>query len=324
MEALAVIKDSELAAQIRQSLEFFQKITEKYQRGLLCAQERDRCFRAELWQGFQGFLHNRGLHLRVREETWQAFQGDYRRWKTRPQFFTASEAAWLSCGTASASSSDKRAVLQLMEAFQLSAAYFAPPPMGCTQPDIRLSAYGTGMAGLIRFLPVQDGGLFRQTDPVGKEYTLRDARGLKAVLRIEASIPERERQSNNRLTPYYSAQGSVEGYTTPRKRKILVSLPETDGVVALDLDLDGEDLRLFYSFPLWADYHAWEQSVREREAEHLTRLERFCEETAKAGTAQFSQDESGVQKTGTAYTLSSPADPTPFWDSTECFGSDHR
>lgn len=253
------IPEPELNRQIEAFHSNCLKITKRHRKGYLTSEERDNLILSQLNQSFTQFLRDRNLRLQISENNWARFLEDQTLWKRGAEPLPTPEHPWLVFRSEEAAASDKTAVLQMMESMQFSTEYFQPFPESSVKPRMRISWYADGPCGMIGFPFVEDGGLFQAHSPVGKTFTLIDDLGLQAVMTVEHIVTERERACNNRINAQFLATGMVEGYTSPRLRKVHISFPGSKQRIWFDIGLDREDLQIYYSLPLWAEYHAWEQ-----------------------------------------------------------------
>ena len=257
MTERAKITQQALPQHLEQSRDRLLEITRRWQKGFLSDEERARCFRAEQERGFHGFLRANGLTLRIRPESWPGFLADYAQWtKGEPPAPTPGQP-WLCSGGGEADAGDKSAVFQLMAFYRLTPALFRPCHRGCLRPELDLRAYGTSLSGLLRFRPVRGAEILDAPNPAGKRCVLEDSRGLKARLTVLRPASDEERR-NNRISPDWITEGTIEGFTAARIHRILLSRPDPDGVMLLETSLDSEDLQVLREFPLWAEYHKWE------------------------------------------------------------------
>ena len=99
-----------------------------------------------------------------------------------------------------------------------------------------------------------------------------DDLGLKAVIEIIRETPEENNRCNNRMESKYDAIGTIEGYTSTRKRKIYVSEIKRQVVGFYVCDVHNDDLDVLNSLPLWKEFNEYEAEKRIICDEHIKTL----------------------------------------------------
>ncbi len=129
--------------------------------------------------------------------------------------------------------------------------------------------YGTGISGTVWFDVADDGGMYSGDSPIGKDFILTDESGLKAVVFIERAGKEDE--VHNVMDPQYVGHGTIEGYTSPRERKIYIS-ERYNNTVWFYISVGNDDLEVLRNFPLWESYHAFAADRERRDHENIRGL----------------------------------------------------
>ena len=263
------ISESDLNDHINKSRERFSRIMNAYKSGVISRDEMVRSFSSEFSKGFYEYLDSKRLNLRFNEKSWKSFITDYSLWKKNDQPSIQAGDPWLLCrdDSSEASGPDKISFFKLMNEYLVPVEYFKPTRDSCIRPRHRYLLYGTGMVGSVTFELADDGGLSTDPDPIGKTFTLVDDLGLKAEIEIIRETPEENNRCNNRFESKYDAVGTIEGYTSTRKRTINVSEIRRGVVYLYVCDVDNDDLDVLHSLPLWKEFN-----------EHMAEKGKICDE----------------------------------------------
>lgn len=261
------ISESDLNNHIFKSRERFSWFMSRYKSGFMTNEDLVGHFNSEFNEGFYKYLESKRLYLRLDEKRWERFIADYSLWKKNEQPSIQAGGPWLLYleDYLEASVLDKISFFKLMNEYLVPIERFKPSRDSCIKPRHRYLGYGNGIAGVVIFHLVDDGGLSTDPDPVGKTFTLVDESGVKAEIDIVRETPEENNRCNNRMTSKYDAVGTIEGYTSARKRKIYVSEIEQQEIGFYVCGVDNDDLEVLYSFPLWKEFN-----------EHVAEKRRIC------------------------------------------------
>ena len=255
---VSVILPEEIDGNIKRAGERLARLRGAYRCGLLSGQQLRDEAALVFEEGFESFLADKRLRLRVAPGDWPVFAGALNAWKSDRQeahlracswlyFFVGNEAKDIRFRD-EAAAADKAGVLRLMEAFRVPAEYFRPVPEGIVCPDERPAHFPSEFIVGDRIW-VNDESLAQGRCGPGEEITLVDHHGLKTELRIGRRIPDAEKSS--RQDADYLCTGSVGGYTSARKRKIRVYI--RDGrVSSLRFFKESDDYAV--DCPLWREY----------------------------------------------------------------------
>ena len=244
----------------------------RYKSGFMTDDELVGYFNSEFNEGFYKYLESKRLDLRLDEKRWERFIADYSFWKKNEQPSGQVGEPWLLYHEdyLEASVLDKITFFKLMSEYLVPIERFKPARDTCIRPCHRYLMYGTGMAGVVTFKLVDDGGLSTDPDPIGKTFTLVDDLGLKAEIEINRETPEENNRCDNRMPSKYDAIGTIEGYTSTRKRKIYVSEIKRQVVGFYVCDVHNDDLDVLNSLPLWKEFN-----------EHIAEKRKLCDEHIK-------------------------------------------
>ena len=255
--AQPAITNEELDNHIEKERKNLYHIARTYRRGLLSNEDMIGLYGNEIRDGFFRYLDSNGLRLHPHiEKNWHRFLEDHDLYKKHMEPNSQHEEPWLRFRDENdhakfyeAATADKVSFFTLMEEFHLPAEYFKPISEHCIVPNLEYlpTIPKKGFDVAIVYKLADAGGLDFENDPVGKSFTLVDEHGLKAELEIRWKIYVKRHDTE------YSAFGTIEGYTTARKRRIEISALE-DNRIRFITKLDIDDMNTYGQFPLWKEY----------------------------------------------------------------------
>ncbi len=248
-----VLSSSAVAGTVEKAGQEFEKVGAAYRRGVLSANERYQLYHNIFFVRFLEFVRNTGLRRSFDDRSWAQFQKDHAAWKAGGILPVISPDPWLSLHGKEACALDRMCFFKLMGSFQVPLDYFEPYPDSCLIPDCYFNAYGDGLSGSVNFSSADDGGLFSGDDPVGKTFVMTDGNGLKAEIEIVREATA-EDNNNNRFVAKYIGTGTIEGFTSARRRKISVN-KNGPGRIAFYLSVDNDDMDVFRGFGSWKEFH---------------------------------------------------------------------
>ena len=261
-----IITESELKQHIEKSYTSFLRSCNNYKRGLESPDEVYKDFCTVLYEGFYDYLPRIGLETRFNDSTWERFTEDYDLWKRGSRLCTETGSAWLlNNDFVEASIHEKTVYFKLMEAYRVPLASLKPIPDHVFKPKCHFHSGSL----IITFDLIDDGGLYLDDNPIGKEYILIDDYNLKASLQIERAGKYDE--IHNIMDPQYVASGTIEGYTSLRSRKIYIS-EKRDNKVWFYTNMEKDDYDIHRVFPLWKEYNEFEEERRKKREEHIKSL----------------------------------------------------
>ena len=236
---------------IEKSYISFRKICRYYKSGFISLDEACREIQTVFYEDFYGYLKNAGLRTKFDQSTWHRFTEDYRSWQNGTQSCASAGPAWLLKNDyVEAGILEKHSFFELMEDYLVPIDLFIPIPDHCIKPKCRYHSYG---ALIVTFDLIDDGGLFCDHDPIGKDYILVDDYNLKANLQIERLGKNDE--VHNIMSPQFAGSGTIEGYTSSRPHQIYIS--QMDGRKVwfyLCVENDDYDEREDYEILLFLGY----------------------------------------------------------------------
>ena len=260
----SAISESELSQHIAYIKKSFYNINKQYHGGCLTDDEHRDRFKNVFISGFHDFIKDKDLKYKFNDNSWKVFVEEYNYWK-EAKCLPDNNKPWLYFDNSQASKADMISFFKLMEAFLISVEYFKPFPDGCIIPDLYLAhTFHNADYKCVRFFLTDDGGLFSDENPVGKTFVLVDYHNLKSELEIR-ELKIKEIYHNCWHTPKFCGFGTIEGYTSDKKREIFIT-DIKESVVWLYLkygynedrteyNSDAEDKLAFQNFPLWKEYH---------------------------------------------------------------------
>lgn len=199
---------------------------------------------------FYRFLEQMKLELGDTHADRTAMCRDWDAWKQNQAF---SDAQWLS------KPNEKARVFEAIEALHLTAEDFDEiPAPEMKEPKWQKKTYGSFELVTIADAEItDDGGLFQDTDPVGKNYVLHDADGVTYYLNNvrKSEIAGSVDMDDGNL---YTADGWIDGYTGKQQREIEFEV--YDGGVIFTYTTDGVDDSAAAADPRWMPYEIWVQS----------------------------------------------------------------
>lgn len=229
--------------------------------------ERDRLLSSEIQKGFYDYIRDKRLFPKFNDDSWDRFLEDYSLWHDGKQPCSLLGGAWLVYNDSEeASCLDKSSFFQLMDAYSLPPSYFKPFPDSCIKPKCH---FHSGSSVIVRFDFVDDGGMYSCDSPIDREFILTNENGLKAVIFIERMGKKDE--IHNVMDTQYVGRGTIEGYTSPRVRKIYISKRE-DNTLCFCIPFDKDDYDVLHQFPLWDSYNAYMCDREIIRREHLQGL----------------------------------------------------
>lgn len=192
-----------------------------------------------------------------------AMRRDWAAWK---QGAPLSDAAWISEQAA------KTRVFEAIETLHLNADDFDEyPAPEMKEPKWQKKTYGSFELVTIADAEItDDGGLFADAAPLGKNFVLHDADGVTYYLNNVRSsdVPNGLDSETGRL---YTADGWIDGYTGKELREIEFEI--YDGGIIFTYTTDGVDDSAADKDPRWMPYEIWVQGRiakrRARQAEFL-------------------------------------------------------
>lgn len=153
-----------------------------------------------------------------------------------------------------ASDRDKVHFFQLMETFMIPPEYFEPLPEESPKPQKRDYPSGTlDNYTRITFKCTEDQDLLVDREKaIGKTYTLIDQNGLKAEIEVIEILEDNKK--DNDADSSLRAFGTIEGYTSSRKREIEVALFDNTAEIHLITLISRDDKEALDMHPLWEGY----------------------------------------------------------------------
>lgn len=273
---------------LARALKHFEVLRISQTRGLVTINDIYREIQNELWNCFTYFRNN-GIRMTINEKSFPRFQDDYEKFirgeepnskigepwlqKEESEHYMTSDGYVPIHFTREVDIEDKKDYLEFYTACQYPVDYYKPFPKSDNyiEPRTHYQMYGTGVAGTIEFVKANDGGLFSDDDPVGKTFTMTDYLGLKAKIEIQSEVTEEENAHDNRFVGKYHGCGTIEGYTSERKREIDIS-PRLGGSIYFYLCVGKDDDDVMDNFPLWEEYNKHQKEWWKKDWEHMVRL----------------------------------------------------
>lgn len=195
-----------------------------------------------------------------------AMRADWTAWKQGEPF---GDAAWLNAESA------KQRVFEAIETLHLNADDFDEyPAPEMKEPKWQKKTYGSFELVTIADAEItDDGGLFSDAAPDGKNYVLHDADGVIYYLNNirKSDVPDGLGSETGRL---YTADGRIDGYTGKELREIEFEI--YDGGVIFTYTTDGVDDSAAEKDPRWMPYEIWVQGrIAKRRARQAKFLAAF-------------------------------------------------
>lgn len=212
---------------------------------------------------FYDYLNRAGLTLSDTYAERAAMRADWNAWQQGKPF---GDAAWISEASA------KQRVFEVLAVLHLNADDFDEyPAPEMKEPKWQKKTYGSFELVTIADAEItDDGGLFSDPDPIGKDYVLHDADKVTYYLNHvrKSDVPDGLDAENNRL---YTADGWIDGYTGKELREIEFEI--YDGGIIFTYTTDGVDDSAAEKDPRWMPYEIWVQgriaNRRARQAKFL-------------------------------------------------------
>ena len=283
-----------------------ERIRRAYSRGIMTRSELVNDM-WEVYRGyFLDFLHSHSLYFRFENHNWGSFSKDYDTWKTDPTAFTGEDSDWLeeydpenhldqdsvlmiesvqnygydlSIPKINAGLQDMIRFFRLMDVFFIDPEFFRPMPPEIIAPRyIMTHDYADASKCVIDYHCTEDNGLLSCDDPVGKRFKLKDALGLTAIVTITEDRSKTDKNKYDDIDDYYpladyAGEGYVEGYTVKDNRKypeMTIRLDRKGCIRQLGVSMDMNDYHTgFMDYPLWAEYHQWENRKRKEQSRTL-------------------------------------------------------
>lgn len=199
---------------------------------------------------FYDYLDRAGLTLGDTYADRAAMRADWTAWKQEKPF---GDAEWISDISA------KQRVFEVLAVLHLNADDFDEfPAPEMKEPKWQKKTYGNFELVTIADAEItDDGGLFADTDPIGKDYVLHDADDVTYYLNHirKSDVPEGFDNADGRL---YTADGWINGYTGKELREIEFEI--YDGGIIFTYTTDGVDDSAAEKDPRWMPYEIWVQS----------------------------------------------------------------
>ncbi len=251
------LSQDELNENIAMTIETMNRLYKKLSQGFTIEEEVRRELSIIFHDHFDSFLQNKGVQPCINFSNWELFINDRRAWEGGSAEFSTSANPWLIYTHLfpekeenlpygyEATNKDKISFFKLLDAFFIPDEYYLPYPSGIIVPDDHHNYHHSGNAHYIGpDIWISDDDLL--SGNAKDTYTLVDHYGLKAVISdVKHIVEENGRQ-------YYSGEGTVEGYTSDRRRKIQVWV-RNGKIHTLFFDLSDDDWDVYNHFPLWAD-----------------------------------------------------------------------
>ena len=237
-----------------------------YHRGLLAGDDRDRRVDEIISKAINPYresVYSDILKIRIAASDWACFIREISDWKEDHNDAHLEHYSWLSYDRDieeknirhgdEATVSDKKCLLKLFSTFHTPLEYYRPVPADIIRPDIYLSHdnhwpfYWFVGFGIWE----KDEGLAHGIYQIGETKTLVDHCGLKATIRIDRHI--REDEKSRYLDCDYIGTGTIEGYTSSRKREIKIYLDRKNNRIGSLLFRAGDDDH-WTEYPMWKPY----------------------------------------------------------------------
>lgn len=212
---------------------------------------------------FYDFLDRAKLTLRDTYEARAAMRADWDAWQNGAAL---GDAAWLN------HTNEKQRVFEALAALHLNADDFDEyPAPEIKEPKWQKKTYGDFELVTIADAEItDDGGLFSDPAPAGKNYVLHDADGVTYYLNNirKSDVPGGLDPEEEHL---YTADGWIDGYTGKEQREIEFEI--YDGGIIFTYTTDGVDDSAAERDPRWMPYEIWVQNRiakrRDRQAKFL-------------------------------------------------------
>lgn len=285
------IIENDLNKWLDSTQEDFQNIARQAKRGYLTDDEVFRLIDGEVQKTLGDFLNIRGFHYGFSSKGWERFVDEYRLWSAgkeidstvgEPWFYydnlddpnmNDDEKGWLEISRRAreynastlrtdpeAASADKAQFFRILDAFDIPLEYFKPVPENIPTPNRHFVHMYTGCTYYTaNYLCVDDGGLSSETDPVGKQFCLKNNLGLQAHLTIkevrtkEAMSRYETDEDDSFPLGKYLAEGWIEGYTTARIRTVVIRTDGEGRIVKFGFACDRDDEETMNTYPLWQE-----------------------------------------------------------------------
>ena len=197
--------------------------------------------------------------------------------------------AWLR-GEKTEKFGDGNSFFELIKELGIPCEHYRCVPENIKFPTMSESGYKDGgeksVIWYIFWKTVEDGGLFTDKDPDGKEFVLTNTDGLKAKLKVLSTKPctEWDRLDPEDRTKFFSGKeilenvkrgtmyvctGSIEEYTSGESTKIFAFNIEKDNLNELVIYPSDEDIKAIRSNPLWTEYYEWFDAKQKQRREYL-------------------------------------------------------
>ena len=217
---------------------------------------------------FYRYLDEKSLALGEQYADRLAMRKDWEAWNAGAPL---SDAAWIT----PAAEQTKTAVFEAIRALHLTADDFDEVPAPeMKEPKRQKKTYGDfELVTIADAVIIDDGGLAKDSSPVGKSYILKDADGVTYYLNNirKSAVPGGLDAEEEHL---YTADGWIDGYTGKQPREIEFEI--YDGGFIFTYSTDGVDDSCADQDPRWMPYEIWVQSrIARRRAQQKAFLAKY-------------------------------------------------
>lgn len=295
------LSEADVKTKVQLSFRDFYRCADCFQRGLYSTSDFYRDMKQAFYQGFWDLLASNRVELSINETNYSHFIKEYRTYRESGALCARDHSPWLydlSDPSHEVSAEDRKQFFELMDIYRLTPEFFEPVPA-----DIpRFSLHGIhqyhsdGVYGT-DFNCVDDGGLLKDPEPVGKTFRLLNDIGLQTVI----TVMEDRRNSSRTGMDFdeqimlsdkgpvvvlaeFLAEGYIEGYTAKEGRsrpEILIRLSDRGTKINwLAFWRDKNDDQSFRSFPLWQSFfHRSAELEQQREKILFSFFDSFINES---------------------------------------------
>ncbi len=244
-------------------------LAEDYRNGIITESDYYDQVDHQLMLAFSDFNREYFGSKMWRKETQDTFQEGYK--------------AWLR-GEKTEKFGDGNTLFELIKYMNIPLEYYSTVPDNIKVPFVFIINSTTdGKRTPVWTVPyrcINDGGMFSDNDPAGKEYVLSNTIGLKTNLKVLSCRPgssreimdpenrmklaeKKEKADNAKKTKVYVCTGNIEGYTAKERKDgqkealIYIFRYEDDQVINMTLYPSKQDEEALHSYPLWKEYYEW-------------------------------------------------------------------
>jgi hypothetical protein len=263
-----------------------------YQRGMLTDDEGCRLVERAFYDAFWALLKRNNLKFDLNAANYEQCKKEFQNYLAGMGLSNAAHATWLfdvENEPEEATKEDQRFVFSLMEHMDISPSFFEPIPDSVVKPNkTYCHTYHSASSISISFECIDDGGLLRDDNPIGKTFTLVNTLGLKAEVTIKEDRRKEDRAGMDFdemvcqtergmcvVKAEFLAEGDIEGYTAKDRsgnRKVLIRLKSPDRVDSLSYWENEEDHAAYYNYPLWQEYLKEMDKRQRKNREHCRSL----------------------------------------------------